>query len=304
MDARQIQLVRRFNRLVTQRVGALEDSYLRRGRPLGEARLIFETGRDGTDVGRLRQTLGLDSGYLSRLLRSLETQGLIMVRKQAGDARRRRVSLTPEGQAEFAHYDGLSNALAESILLPLDAMQRARLMLAMAEVERLVQPPGVTVRMEAPDSADARWCLENYVQELAERFDAGFDPTISNSARDDEMTPPAGYFAVARLEERPIGCGALKRTSRTMGEIKRMWTAPSARGRGVARTVLGVLEATARDIGLAALRLETNRTLKEAQALYPREGYAEVARFNDEPYAHHWFEKKGNYPVDIPYHNI
>ena len=79
MDERQIQQVRRFNRAVTQRTGALEDSYLRLGRPLGEARIIYETGRDGADVSLLRTRLGLDSGYLSRLLRSLEAQGLVRV---------------------------------------------------------------------------------------------------------------------------------------------------------------------------------------------------------------------------------
>ena len=77
MDSRHVQQVRRFNRLVTQRVGALDDSYLSRGRPLAEARLIFETGAHGADARALRGALGLDSGYLSRLLRSLKAQGLI-----------------------------------------------------------------------------------------------------------------------------------------------------------------------------------------------------------------------------------
>jgi DNA-binding MarR family transcriptional regulator len=90
MDRTQIQRVRRFNRLVTQRVGALEDGYLSRGRPLGEARLIFEIGADGADASSLRGRLGLDSGYLSRLLRSLDAQGLVTVEKRpltrAGEA--------------------------------------------------------------------------------------------------------------------------------------------------------------------------------------------------------------------------
>lgn len=292
MDTRHVQQVRRFNRVVTQRVGALEDSYLRRGRPLGEARLIFETGAHGADVHALRNRLGLDSGYLSRLLRSLEAQGLFSVRRQAGDGRRRRVSLTTEGLAELATYDGLSDELAESILAPLSAAQRDRLVSAMAEVERLIRAAAVEVRVEAPDSVDARWCLEQYFRELAERFETGFDPSRSNPARDEEMTPPAGYFVVARLDGGAVGCGALKRGSKRTGEIKRMWTAPSARGQGVARRVLQTLETIARKAGLTTLRLETNRTLKEAQALYRREGYQEVAPFNDEPYAHHWFEKK------------
>lgn len=149
----------------------------------------------------------------------------------------------------------------------------------------------VGVRVEPPNGADARACLDAYFQELGQRFDTGFDPTKSNPARDEEMTPPAGYFVVARLNGCPVGCGALKRLDNTLGEVKRMLTAPSARGQGVARRVLQALEATAREAGLKTLRLETNRTLTEAQALYRQEGYQEVAPFNAEPYAHHWFEK-------------
>jgi GNAT superfamily N-acetyltransferase len=150
----------------------------------------------------------------------------------------------------------------------------------------------VDVSVEAPDSADARWCLDQYFRELAQRFDAGFDPAKSNPARDEEMIPPAGFFVLARLDGCPVGCGVLKRKDRTTAEIKRMWTAPSARGRGVARSVLQALEAIARKSGFTTLHLETNRTLKEAQALYRKEGYREVEAFNAEPYAHHWFEKK------------
>ena len=101
MEPQQIEQVRRFNRLVTQRTGALDHSYLRRGRPLGEARVLHEVGRDGADVAVLRVRLGLDSGYLSRLLRSLEAQGLVRVSRQAGDARRRVVGLTRKGRTEL-----------------------------------------------------------------------------------------------------------------------------------------------------------------------------------------------------------
>jgi GNAT superfamily N-acetyltransferase len=169
--------------------------------------------------------------------------------------------------------------------------QRERLANAMAEVERLQREAAIDVRVEAPDSADARWCLEEYFRELAQRFETGFDPGRSNPAETVEMTPPAGYFVVARLDGRPVGCGALKRKNETTGEIKRMWTAASARGQGVARSVLRMLEAKARESGLKTLRLETNRTLIEAQALYRKEGFREVDPFNEEPYAHHWFEK-------------
>jgi GNAT superfamily N-acetyltransferase len=108
---------------------------------------------------------------------------------------------------------------------------------------------------------------------------------------DEEMTPPAGYFFLARLDGRPVGCGALKRVG-DVGEIKRMWTAPSARWIGVARKLLRALERTASAQKLVSLRLDTNRALPEAHALYRREGFVETAPFNTQPYAHFWFEKK------------
>src|ERR1700722_3472807 len=145
MDRTQIQRVRRFNRFVTQRVGALQDGYLSRGRPLGEARLIFEIGVDGADASSLRGRLGLDSGYLSRLLRSLNAQGLVTVEKTAVDARKRRVALTPKGRGELSSYDDLSDKLAASILEPLDAARRERLVMAMDEVERQLRAGSVEI---------------------------------------------------------------------------------------------------------------------------------------------------------------
>ena len=106
------------------------------------------------------------------------------------------------------------------------------------------------------------------------------------------MTPPSGLFVVARLEDEAVGCGGFKRIDTATGEIKRVWTALSARGSGVARRVLRTLETAARESGLKTLRLDTNRALTEAHALYRSEGYREIARFSDNPYAHHWFAKR------------
>jgi DNA-binding MarR family transcriptional regulator/GNAT superfamily N-acetyltransferase len=292
MGPDQVQQVRRFNRVVSQRIGALEDSYLQRGRPLGEARVLYEIAAEGADLRGLRERLGLDSGYASRLLRSLEGQDLVRVQGSADDGRRRRLSLTAKGRAEVATYDRLSDVLAEAMLTPLSARQRDRLLGAMADVERLIRAAAVEIRLEPPGSADARACLEAYFTELAARFEAGFDPRQSISASENELTPPAGYFVVARLDGCAVGCGALKVKDGGIGEIKRMWTADSARGLGIARRILETLEAKARELGLVILRLETNKALHEARALYRRSGYQEVAPFNAEPYAHHWFEKR------------
>jgi len=287
----QIQVVRRFNRTVTQRVGALNDSFLGRGRPLGQARLLYEIGIAGAEVRELRARLALDSGYLSRLLRSLERQRLVSRRPVTRDGRVIRVSLTPKGRAETRMLNRLSDASARSLLGALDDGQRQRLVAAMGDVERLLRTAAVEIELTPPQSWQARWCLEQYCAELAARFSGGFDPSRSISASPGELTPPDGYFLVAMLDGRPVGCGALKVKSRRLGEIKRMWVAPSARGLGLGRRILQALETRARDGGLRTLRLETNEALREAQQLYRTAGYREVPAFNDEPYAHHWFEK-------------
>ena len=154
----------------------------------------------------------------------------------------------------------------------------------------------VRVELEAPDTADARRCLAAYFKELDKRFERGFNPDVSISASAEELNPPAGVFLIARLGTRPVGCGALKVGAKGIGEIKRMWVAPDLRGCGIGCLILDSLEAYAKDQKLKTLRLETNHTLKEARGLYRTAGFAEVKAFNEEPYAHHWFEK--NLPYD------
>lgn len=288
----QIRQVRRFNRIVAVQIGALETNYLQRDRPLSEARVLHEIGLEGIEVRLLRARLRLDSGFLSRILRSLERQGLIDKAAHKGDGRVRRVALTAKGVSERAEYEALSDNLASSFLQPLDPAMRARLVSAMAEVERLLRAGAVEVRLESAESAVAQWCLSAYFAELSERFDLGFDPALSNPAHADDMTPPRGFFFIAWLDGEPAGCGALKMGGERTGEVKRMWTAPDARGIGIARRVLRQIETKAREQQLIRLRLETNRALTEARALYLSEGYREVAPFNTEPYAHHWFEKR------------
>ena len=150
----------------------------------------------------------------------------------------------------------------------------------------------VELAVADPASPDARACIAAYVQELQARFEGGFDPGRSVSAEPGEMVPPAGVFVLARLDGRAIGCGGLKVTAPGEGEIKRMWVAPDARGMGLAQRMLEALEAHAALMALHTLRLDTNRHLVEARALYLRNGYREIAPYNDNPYAHHWFEKR------------
>ena len=284
--------VRSFNRAVTERVGALDEEYMGRGRPLGEARLLWEIGLEGAEVRELRRRLAIDSGYVSRLLRSLEADGLVAVETDPTDRRVRRARLTRAGRDERAALDRVADDRALSILGPLDERQRTRLVSAMEEVERLLLASSITIEPEDPTTDDARWCIEQYFAELEQRFDGGFDPARSIPADPAELTPPSGLQLVARRREQPLGCGALKLHGDEPAELKRMWVSPEARGLGLGRRLLRELEQRAADAGARAVRLETNGSLTEAIALYRASGYDEVAPFNDEPYAHHWFEKE------------
>ncbi|MEI7037848.1 bifunctional helix-turn-helix transcriptional regulator/GNAT family N-acetyltransferase [Fulvimonas yonginensis] len=290
MKTSQISQVRDFNRALTRRIGVLSDDYLGRGRPLGEARILFEIGPGGADVRDLRTRLGLDSGYLSRMLRSLEAQGLVASRRADGDGRVRRAVLTRKGRREWDTLDRHSREFAASLLAPLGAPQRERLLAAMAEVERLMRAAAVTIVPADPCDADARACMRAYFDELAQRFEQGFDP--GRAPEPEAYLPPGGLFLVARLDGQAIGCGALRSHGRGVGEIKHMWVAPSARGLGVAQRLLEALEAHAAATGIRTLRLDTHRALGEARALYLRNGYREIPRYNDNPYADHWFEKR------------
>jgi DNA-binding MarR family transcriptional regulator/N-acetylglutamate synthase-like GNAT family acetyltransferase len=253
--------------------------------------VLWEVGTGGCDVRVLRARLDLDSGYLSRLLRSLEGNGLVTVETSAQDGRVRTARLTRRGRAERAVLDRRSDALAAALLEPLTPSQQERLVTAMRDVERLLTAGLIEIAAVDPAEPRAQHCLGEYYAELDRRFDAGFDPDVTRPALLDDMRAPNGAFLVAMLRDEPIACGALKVHGDDPAEIKRMWVSPDARGLGVARRLLAELEARAAARGSASVRLDTNAALVEAINLYRSTGYREINAFNDEPYADHWFEK-------------
>jgi ribosomal protein S18 acetylase RimI-like enzyme len=292
MSPEAVGAIRSFNRTVAERIGALNDSFLGCGRPLGESRLLWEIGPEGAEIRALRARLGLDSGYLSRVLRSLENQKLISVRASSKDARVRLARLTKTGLKARAELDRRSDDLAVTILDKLTGAQRDSLTRAMGEVERLLQASMITFAVEDPTSADAYWCYEQYFGELNRRFEGGF--CLSNSLPFDLrlIVPPTGALVLARLRGSPVGCGALRFHDGEPTYLKRMWVSSEVRGMGVGRRLLSELERVAKEAGAPALQLETNRALTEAIALYRSSGYEEVPAFNDEPCGDYWFRKK------------
>jgi DNA-binding MarR family transcriptional regulator len=241
MLADDISQVRRFNRMVTQRAGALDDHFLGRDRPLGESRLLYEVGPGGADLRDLRECLGLDSGYVSRLVRSLRRKGLVRLDPGTDDQRVRKARWTPAGRREVREMNKRSDQAAAALLEALPSSQRSRLVAAMAEVHRLLQVVGLRIERVSPTSPSARWCVAQYFEELDRRFEGGFDPAASLSAEDRDLVRPRGAFLVASLDGRPVACGAVKTISPAVGSLKRMWVADTVRGLGIGRRLLEAL---------------------------------------------------------------
>lgn len=140
-------------------------------------------------------------------------------------------------------------------------------------------------------STRARWAMEQYFEELAQRFSGGFE---AGSAYDDAVAsfnPPKGLFVVASRDGDTIGCGAIQYLDDHTAELKRMWVSPRSRGVGLGKRLLAHLEQEAGRAGCSKVVLDTNESLSEAISMYLRAGYVPIERYNDNPYAHHWFEK-------------
>ncbi|MEK1886795.1 MAG: helix-turn-helix domain-containing GNAT family N-acetyltransferase [Phyllobacterium sp.] len=290
MTCDPVSRVRRFNRAVTAEVGALDTSFLGRGRPLGAARVLNSIGQGQSDVAAIRDDLGLDSGLMSRLLRSLEAEGLIDTISNPHDARRRVARLTETGRSEFQAYEALSNAQAKAFLSR--HSQPDELLRAMDIVASSLRRDHIVLEEKDPRHQDARYCLSEYYAELARRFEKGFDVSLSRDPDARDMIRPRGIFLVAMSDGLPIGCVGLKGNGGEVAEIKRLWVAPSARGLGLAKRLMTAVELAARELSIKVLQLDTNSALPEAQQLYRRTGWNEIDRFNDDPYPDTFFEKR------------
>ncbi len=287
-----IPTVRTFNRFYTRVVGVLGDQHLHTGLTLGQARVLFEIGQLApVDARALQAYLALDAGYLSRRLAELEGAQLIRRVCSPQDRRVKRIVLTSKGERKLALLDRRSIEIVQRLTERLDGDEQRRLEAAMLEIQRLLDDD-FEILPEPAESPEAQACLNGYFAELARRFPKGFDPAQSVTPEPEEMRPPLGVFLLVRCGGRPRGCGALKTIDHGVGEVKRMWIHPELRGRGAGRRLLQALEEQAVRLGLGTLKLDTSSHLGEAIALYRSAGYHEIARYNDNPYAAYWFEKR------------
>ncbi len=280
---------RRFARAATAELGALDQSFLGRGRPLGAARVLNAIGRGQEDLAEIRAHLGLDSGLASRLLRALEHDGLVETVRHAEDGRRRVLRLTAKGAEEFAAYESLSDERAARLLA--GRPDAAELLDAMDRVAMALGRQHLRIAEEDPRSEAALHCLGEYYAELGRRFAGGFDVNLSRDPQASDMVPPRGSFLIAWSDGLPAGCVAVKGTGGEAAEIKRLWVDPLTRGTGLARRLMAAAEDRSRELGIRVLRLDTNSALPEAVALYRNSGWTGIPRFNDDPYPDLFFEK-------------
>lgn len=149
----------------------------------------------------------------------------------------------------------------------------------------------VVIRTEDAALPTGQGLLDGFRQELVKRY-GHFDESSSPSATPADFAAPAGRFLVVYVDGLAVACGGVKRLDERTGEVKRMFVAPAARGRGVSRILLAALEDAARDLGYSRIQLDTGSEQHEAKRLYPSAGYTEIADYNGNPYASVWFEKE------------
>ncbi len=287
----ETEVLRRFNRTYTQRIGALDESFLGLGLPLGAARLVFEIGEAGATARELRVPARARLGHLARQLRGSRSDGLVQVAPDPGDRRRRTVRLTREGRALRRRLDDRSEQLAERLVAPLTPRQRQRLTDALATADLLVRAATVEIRRVHPADPSRGERGAAATSGARRAVPHGFDP--GDPADDEAMAPGAGAFVVATSDGEPVACGGVQALGPRIGEIKRMWVHPGWRGAGLGLAAAAPPRAGRRwSSGHAEVRLDTNGTLVEAIAMYERAGYRHIDRYNDNPYAQAWFEKR------------
>lgn len=279
----QVAQVRSFNRFYTNVAGLLREGLLGTDLTLTEARLIFDLAqRDQTDVSTLRETLALDAGYLSRLVKRLEARGLLRRARSEADARRQVLSLTAKGRRRFEQLDDRSAREVRGLLEPLAGSDRRRLVGAM-EAIREVLDPGERSRsfvLRPPEAGDLGWIVQFHGATYAEefgwdvRFEALIAEIVSGFARDHDPAREACW--IADVDGEPAGSIFCMRKSERVAQLRLLCVDRRSRGLGIGTRLAEECIRFARRAGYARLTLWTNDVLTDARRIYDRVGFALV----------------------------
>ncbi len=281
-----VAAIRQFNRFYTRRIGVLDEHILKSRFSLAEARLLYELAhREGPSAADLARDLSLDPGYLSRMLRALETAGLIVRTPSKSDGRQATIALTEEGRAAFAPLDRQSAESVAEMLAPLSHHERTRLLSAIATVESLLSDaapaaPSIVLRRHQP--GDLGWIIHRQAKLYAEEY--GWDETYEGLVAEilaafvktfDEKRERAW---IAELDGAVVGSVFLVRQDDAIAKLRLLYVEPSARGLGLGKRLVDETIAFARGKGYRTLTLWTNDILTAARRIYEDAGFRLVSQ--------------------------
>jgi len=293
--------LRRFNRFYTRRIGVLHEKLADTRFSLTESRLLWELAHRGrTTAAELARDLGLDPGYLSRLLRALKEQKLIASERSASDARHLHLSLSAAGRRAFAPLDRQSEADAAALLAALPDAEQRRLVAATATIESILgaRPRGASWLLRPPRPGDIGWVVERHGRLYADEYgwDARFEALVARIGADFiERFDPAreacwiaerdgvNVGSVFLVQARDDASGAVVAGS---AQLRLLLVEPAARGLGIGARLVDECERFARAKGYRRIVLWTNSVLLAARAIYAKAGYRQVASEAHESFGH------------------
>ena len=285
LDAR-VHAVRRFNRFYTRRIGLLHEGLSGSTFPLSEARVLYELAhRERPTATELRKDLGLDAGYLSRILRGFERRGLLRKSRSADDARRSHLALTPRGRKAFAPLDARSHQDAAGMLRGLDPARQEKVVAAMHTIEAALsgaadtRAPYLLRTHHAGDMGEVvRLHGEVYASEFG--WDATFEALVARIAAKfvESHDPKRERCWIAEVDGEVVGSVFLVKQSATVGQLRLMIVHPKARGLGIGARLVNECLRYAREAGYRKVTLWTNSVLVAARRIYAKAGFRLVRK--------------------------
>lgn len=272
----RISEIRAFNRFYTKIIGVLQAGMLDSPYSLTEVRVLFELAHAGEmETGELRALLGLDAGYLSRILARFESDGLISRQRSAGDARKQLVRLSPQGAATFADLDERSAKEIESLLAGLPEEGRQRLVTAMATIRRLLDPGAgrAPYVIRPPRTGDLGWVVYRHAALYAQEYGWGldFEKVVARICAGYSEERDTGW--IAEIDGAPVGCCFCMRKDDTTAQLRMLLVEPSARGMGIGRRLVEECLRHARAEGYRRIMLWTRDSLTGARRIYEAAGF-------------------------------
>ncbi len=280
-NATVIDVIRRFNRFYTRRIGVLDRGLLATEFSLTEARVLYELAhRPGLTATDLIRELGIDAGYVSRMLGRFARRRLLARAASAQDGRRTHLRLSAGGRRAFAGLDRRSSAQVAALIAPLAASDRDRLAGVLADARRLLAGAGEAARrvvLRGPRPGELGWVVQRHGALYAAeyRWDDTFEALVARIVADyvDRRDPRRDQAWIAEMDGAAVGCVFLVRASATVGRLRLLLVEPSARGCGVGRQLVAACLAFARQAGYRKVTLWTNRVLHAARHLYQQAGF-------------------------------